>query len=57
MDIYVATNGTIKLMDFNPVGGSTAPLLFDWNELGYGKRCGRIGVMLRHQSHLVDINV
>ncbi len=24
-------------MDFNPVGGSTAPLLFDWDELGYGE--------------------
>ena len=35
MDVYVATNGTVKLMDFNPVGGSTAPLLFDWAELGY----------------------
>ena len=37
MDIYVATNGTIKLIDFNPVGGSTASLLFEWDELGYGK--------------------
>lgn len=37
MDVYAATNGRVKLMDFNPVGGSTAALLFDWNELGYGK--------------------
>jgi hypothetical protein len=37
MDVYVATNGTVRLMDFNPVGGSTAPLLFDWDELGYGE--------------------
>ena len=39
MDIYVATNGTVKLMDFNPVGASTAPLLFEWQELDYGKQC------------------
>ena len=38
MDVYVATSGTVRLMDFNPVGGSTAPLLFDWDELGYGKQ-------------------
>ncbi len=37
MDVYVATNGTVRLMDFNPVGGSTAPLLFEWDELGYGE--------------------
>ncbi len=37
MDVYVATTGTVRLMDFNPVGGSTAPLLFDWDELGYGE--------------------
>ncbi|KAL0048552.1 hypothetical protein WJX82_005697 [Trebouxia sp. C0006] len=36
MDVYVATTGTVRLMDFNPVRGSTAPLLFDWDELGYG---------------------
>ncbi|KAA6426686.1 MAG: cell division cycle protein [Trebouxia sp. A1-2] len=36
MDVYVATNRTVRLMDFNPIGGSTAPLLFDWDELGYG---------------------
>lgn len=37
MDVYVATNRTVRLMDFNPIGGSTAPLLFDWDELGYGE--------------------
>lgn len=37
MDVYVATNGKVRLMDFNPVGGFTAPLLFDWDELGYGE--------------------
>ena len=36
MDVYVATTGKVRLMDFNPVGGATAPLLFDWEELGYG---------------------
>lgn len=33
-DAYVATNGTVKLIDFNPVGGVTSPLLFTWQELG-----------------------
>ena len=37
MDVYVARTGTVRLMDFNPVRGSTAPLLFDWDELGYGE--------------------
>ena len=25
----------IRLLDFNPVGGATSPLLFTWEELGY----------------------
>ena len=33
-DAYVATNGTVKLVDFNPVGGTTSPLLFTWAQLG-----------------------
>ena len=37
MDLYVATTGSVRLMDFNPVGGSTVPLLFEWEELGYGE--------------------
>lgn len=37
MDVYVATSGKVRLMDFNPVGGFTAPLLFEWAELGYGE--------------------
>lgn len=31
-----ATAEAVKLLDFNPVGGTTAPLLFSWEELGYG---------------------
>ena len=35
-DVYIGSNGTVKLVDFNPVGGTTAPLLFeDWGQLGY----------------------
>ena len=26
----------VRLVDFNPIGGSTSPLLFDWDELPYG---------------------
>ena len=32
-DVYVARNGTVRLVDFNPFGGSTLPLLFTWTEL------------------------
>ncbi len=32
-DVYVATTGSVKIVDFNPIGGTTAPLLFDWEEL------------------------
>uniref|UniRef100_A0A7N0U7U9 Cell division cycle protein 123 homolog n=1 Tax=Kalanchoe fedtschenkoi TaxID=63787 RepID=A0A7N0U7U9_KALFE len=32
-DVYVKSNGHVKLLDFNPWGGSTIPLLFDWEEL------------------------
>ena len=36
LDVYAATNGKVRLIDFNPAGGFTAPLLFDWDDLGYG---------------------
>lgn len=32
-DVYVTTDGRVKLLDFNPWGGSTLPLLFTWEEL------------------------
>ena len=32
-DVYVARNGAVRLVDFNPFGGSTLPLLFSWSEL------------------------
>ena len=25
----------VRLLDFNPVGGTTSPLLFSWEQLGY----------------------
>jgi hypothetical protein len=25
----------VRLVDFNPIGGTTSPLLFDWDELSY----------------------
>lgn len=35
--MYVTSRSTVKLIDFNPAGGTTAPLLFgDWAQLGYG---------------------
>lgn len=32
-DVYVATNGVVKIVDFNPAGGTTSALLFTWEEL------------------------
>lgn len=32
-DVYVTKDGLVKLLDFNPWGASTLPLLFDWEEL------------------------
>lgn len=34
-DVYVTTAGKVRLIDFNPIGGTTSPLLFDWTELPY----------------------
>ncbi|KAK9810430.1 hypothetical protein WJX72_010569 [[Myrmecia] bisecta] len=35
VDLYVATNGKVRIVDFNPPGGTTSPLLFSWEELAY----------------------
>ena len=32
-DVYVTTSGAVRLVDFNPMGGTTTPLLFAWEEL------------------------
>jgi len=32
-DVYVSTAGRVRLLDFNPYGGATLPLLFSWAEL------------------------
>ncbi|XP_022868212.1 cell division cycle protein 123 homolog [Olea europaea var. sylvestris] len=32
-DVYVTRDGRVKLLDFNPWGGFTLPLLFTWEEL------------------------
>lgn len=32
-DIYVSTRGSVKLLDINPWGWTTQPLLFTWQEL------------------------
>lgn len=34
-DVYITSKGKVKLLDFNPIGGVTSPLLFSWEELGY----------------------
>ncbi|KAI8574448.1 hypothetical protein RHMOL_Rhmol01G0354400 [Rhododendron molle] len=33
-DVYVREDGRVKLLDFNPWGAFTLPLLFTWEELG-----------------------
>ena len=33
-DLYVSTSCVVKLIDFNPYGGTTQPLLFTWEEIG-----------------------
>lgn len=35
LDVYVGSNKRVRLVDLNPVNGSTAPLLFSWEELGF----------------------
>ncbi|KAK2994117.1 hypothetical protein RJ640_003640 [Escallonia rubra] len=32
-DVYITTDGRVKLLDFNPWGAFTLPLLFTWGEL------------------------
>ncbi|KAL6532851.1 hypothetical protein OROGR_013811 [Orobanche gracilis] len=39
-DVYVTKDGRVKLLDFNPWGGSTLPLLFTWEELEEKSREG-----------------
>jgi len=36
--VYVTPKGTIRLLDFNPAGGTTSPLLFDWADLPHGEQ-------------------
>lgn len=36
VDLYVAAkDGSVRIVDFNPPGGTTSPLLFSWEELAY----------------------
>ena len=36
-DVYVTSKRNVKLVDFNPWGGATLPLLFEWGELAVGR--------------------
>ena len=43
-DVYVTSSGTVRVLDFNPWGGATLPLLFTWDELvrlDGAQLCGR----------------
>jgi hypothetical protein len=35
VDLYIATTGTLRIVDFNPICPTTSPLLFSWDELPY----------------------
>ena len=35
LDLYIATTGTVRIVDFNPICCTTSPLLFSWEELPY----------------------
>ena len=34
--MYVTTALSVRIIDFNPIGGTTSALLFTWAELGFG---------------------
>ncbi|KAM0939498.1 putative Cell division cycle protein [Dioscorea sansibarensis] len=34
VDVYVTSDGRVKIVDFNPWGAFTLPLMFEWDELG-----------------------
>lgn len=46
-DVYVMKDGRVKLVDFNPWGAFTLPLLFSWEELEHNYRDQEDGVELR----------
>lgn len=49
-DVYVASDSdAVRLIDFNPVGGTTSPLLFSWEELGLDD-CENQAGPLRHDK-------
>mmetsp|Transcript_2192 Transcript_2192/g.5178 ORF Transcript_2192/g.5178 Transcript_2192/m.5178 type:complete len:340 (-) Transcript_2192:13-1032(-) len=37
MDVYLTKRMRVLIVDFNPAGGTTQPLLFEWDELPYGR--------------------
>mmetsp|Transcript_1196 Transcript_1196/g.2778 ORF Transcript_1196/g.2778 Transcript_1196/m.2778 type:complete len:364 (-) Transcript_1196:117-1208(-) len=44
MDVYLSKKMRVYIMDFNPVGGTTQPLLFTWEELPFDMRALMSGV-------------
>ena len=47
--------GTVRLLDFNPAGGTTSPLLFDWAELPYGLEAGAAAKSVT--EHVLDFRI
>uniref|UniRef100_A0A0D9UZS3 Cell division cycle protein 123 homolog n=1 Tax=Leersia perrieri TaxID=77586 RepID=A0A0D9UZS3_9ORYZ len=47
-DVYVRADGRVKLIDFNPWGGYTLPLLFTWEELEQEREDVEFRVVMQH---------
>ncbi|CAN5973050.1 unnamed protein product [Sphagnum jensenii] len=58
-DVYLTKDLRVKLLDFNPWGGSTLPLLFSWDELeqNYAKVLGRLNGDGLSDDDLVEFRV
>ncbi|XP_059075990.1 uncharacterized protein LOC131079049 [Cryptomeria japonica] len=58
-DCYVRKDGKVKLVDFNPWGGFTLPLLFTWEDLGskYVEADERINVMVANRALKGDLRL
>ena len=54
--MYVTPKGTVRLLDFNPAGGTTSTLLFDWAELPYGLEAGA-AAKTSATEHVLDFRI
>lgn len=53
IDVYLTSDGRVKIVDFNPWGAFTLPLMFEWEELdeqGFGAQGVEIRVVEGRQG-------